>query len=493
MKILLYNYVQPDEYNSPGGGVTVYLRNLISALRDQCHEVFVLSSGDRYDVLPSKPRIEQRGKYRLILYNSPVLAPAIFSFEHPEIFNSDQSLNSMPKTIKNLVGTFDIIHFHNIEGLTLGFFNAIKQHNPASRILFSAHNYTTVCPQVNLWQHGLHACNDYNNGYACIGCANYQYNYRRKIVINKLKTLAKNIADYHPSLAQRFRVLDGYAMQWMKGRDKPAQRAARPTSQRMGGDAEARDRIAREYRNYRANGLTLINEVFDRTLCVSERTKAVLRMLGATEERLLTCYIGTKHADPKNITVPKKGRYTAGKTYHIAYLGYMRRDKGFFYFLDSLCNLQASTSRNLDITIAARFTDDEALHTIDGIRGKFHGIRMLNGFSQGTLGDTLAPVDLGIVPSLWEDNLPQIALEFVSYGVPVLTSNRGGAQEICGNNAFVFDIEDPLGLVAKIEDVVHGKLDMGEFWIHNKKLITNSQHVTQMCNIYESIMALNQP
>ena len=53
-------------------------------------------------------------------------------------------------------------------------------------------------------------------------------------------------------------------------------------------------------------------------------------------------------------------------------------------------------------------------------------------------------VNLGIVPPLWEDNLPQVAIEMISNGIPVLTSMNGGAKELNSHVMFRFHTEKDL-------------------------------------------------
>jgi len=48
-------------------------------------------------------------------------------------------------------------------------------------------------------------------------------------------------------------------------------------------------------------------------------------------------------------------------------------------------------------------------------------------------------IHLGVIPPLWEDNLPQVTFELLA-AAPVMCSNRGGAQEFVRHPAsFIFD------------------------------------------------------
>jgi glycosyltransferase involved in cell wall biosynthesis len=53
-------------------------------------------------------------------------------------------------------------------------------------------------------------------------------------------------------------------------------------------------------------------------------------------------------------------------------------------------------------------------------------------FAPGELGAALSEVDALVVPSLWHENTPFVALEAMAAGRPVLASDRGGLAEIVG-------------------------------------------------------------
>jgi glycosyltransferase involved in cell wall biosynthesis len=104
------------------------------------------------------------------------------------------------------------------------------------------------------------------------------------------------------------------------------------------------------------------------------------------------------------------------------------------------------------------------------------------------LKNILEPVNLGVVPALWEDNLPQVAIEFVAYGVPILTSNMGGAQEISGNPEFTFDVNERGSLENKIFSVLYGDLSVGGFWDGSINIYSNFKHMEEVVRVYMRIL-----
>src|SRR3712207_1732689 len=98
MRILLYNFVQPDDPPSKqGGGVAVYQRNLTAALVEAGHEVISLSSGDRYTFRHRKARLQAgRGSpARAVIVNSPAFAPAHANFYNLGSYTRSDALDAI--------------------------------------------------------------------------------------------------------------------------------------------------------------------------------------------------------------------------------------------------------------------------------------------------------------------------------------------------------------------------------------------------------------
>ena len=98
MKILIYNWVQFDNPHLAGGGVTVYLQNVIEELlRRDGVEVYFLSSGHRYGLIDRRPKIRPTPNAMnhprlktFTLWNSPVKAPAHDAFSAIDTWRNDK-------------------------------------------------------------------------------------------------------------------------------------------------------------------------------------------------------------------------------------------------------------------------------------------------------------------------------------------------------------------------------------------------------------------
>ena len=152
MRILHYYWTQYDDMEKPGGGVRVYLDNIVNIQKDD-NETMVLNSGVDYD-LSNKCYIKflrnNNGVKQFSVFNSPMIAPSKCSFNNQSTYLNNKELTGVIKKFLEKNGPFDIIHFHSLEGLTLDVLK-LKDYFPNTKFILSLHNYYPFCPQVNLY------------------------------------------------------------------------------------------------------------------------------------------------------------------------------------------------------------------------------------------------------------------------------------------------------------------------------------------------------
>ncbi len=81
--------------------------------------------------------------------------------------------------------------------------------------------------------------------------------------------------------------------------------------------------------------------------------------------------------------------------------------------------------------------------------------------------------------------MPQVALEMMSHGVPLLTSDKGGAQELGGNADFVFPAGSRHGFAAKLARILSGKVDLADFWRDAMPLRSMEDHIAELLDLYD--------
>ncbi len=480
MRILIYNFVQPeDPTHKQGGGVAIYQRNLVRALLDAGHEVVSLSSGDRYTLFGTAARLayEAGQPERAIILNSPVFAPAHSSFHAIEHYAASPGLDGIPAELRARYGAFDVLHFQNVEGITAGFLRAMRQAFPEARMLLSAHNYNLVCPQVNLWFREHQACGDYRKGRACVNCLTSPNLHRFQRNIHRMERLLAlaGVSRGSPMLRPvRWAVRAPFRLRrWLRG-DATAPRKDAPV-------VLVDENKAADYRRYRETNIAIATEVFDRVLAVSARTREVLAGRGVPREKIAVSYIGTAHAER---FAKAKRVMRAGDPLHIAYLGYMRADKGFYFLMHALSQMPDSWTQRLSLTIAAPLHDGGSVEWLRSMAHRFRVITLHDGYTHAALDRILEGVHLGIVPPIWEDNLPQVAIEMVSRGIPLLTSDRGGASEIARQPAFTFRAGSIESFHARLHDIMTRRTELALFWDNDVRLLSMDEHLRDLMAHY---------
>ena len=206
---------------------------------------------------------------------------------------------------------------------------------------------------------------------------------------------------------------------------------------------------------------------------------------GVDRRLLHTSYIGSTHAARFAETAPAARLPREDGTLEMAFLGYMRRDKGFFFLLDALEALPEDMAARLHLLVGARRGPPDAMARMMALKPRLASLRHVDGYDPGRLDELLARTDLGVIPVLWEDNLPQVAIEMHSRHIPLLTSDMGGARELGRCPQMVFRAGDVADFAARLGDLLAGRVDMAAYWRGAQAPVGMSAHLDAMKRLYK--------
>lgn len=486
MRILYYNWVDYLDDEGRGGGVSVYQRNVIRAWQaDRKVRVTFLSAGLSHDLRGGQPRSEriahgpdENRERRFEIVNSAVVAPAHFSFGGRAQIGDRATENAIEDFLVE-TGPYDVVHFNNLEGLPAGVLR-LRAAFPQTKFILSLHNYYPICPQVNLWQREAWSCTDFDGGRACVNCLPQRHNTRHVRLAHALAYRLKR-RGIRPG-TRTFNLLFRNTM-------RVAQRSVRLASKLRRRDAAPVGLVADEAAHFAARRPAMIDAInagCDAVLCVSDRVRAIAQSYGIKADILHTSYIGTAHAPLFAKTSPAASVLNADGTLNAAFLGYMRADKGFPFLLDAIAALPDAEARRLHLTIAAMKRDADTVARMNALRPRLASLTHVDGYSADGLDDLLAEVGLGLIPVMWEDNLPQVAIEMHARHIPLLTSDMGGASELGGTDALTHRAGDTGDFAAKIADVLHGRIDMDAYWKDALAPVSMESHLAALKTFYQS-------
>ena len=493
MKILYYNWVQFDDPQKRGGGVSVYLKNLIGQLVKQNLDVYFLCSGLSYNFFKSDTYIRRTKNIfepnckTFEIVNSRVMSPGHFSFHNIKDAIENREMTAVFFEFLKENGPFDVIHFHNLEGIPLSFLKLTKEFS-STKVYFTLHNYFPFCPQVNLWRRERKNCRNYLDGARCINCLTYEPPYKSAIRAHQLAFLLKslgcgpetgvfNFTFRHINRLKR-------AYRWFYSKKHPL-----ADFENLSGHNKKivikglSPKNAKEYAERRRIYVSVLNEYCHKIIAVSKRSAEVAKGFNIHGTKLSVLYIGTEQAEQIKL---KRDPPEKGEVITFLYMGYMRRDKGFYFLLSVLEDLPRESASKMRIVIAAPITDYDVAQRLKEIALKYPEIIVYDGYTHNNLPEILQDVHVGIVPVLWEDNLPQVAVEMVSNGIPIITSDLGGAAELSQCKKFVFKA----GSKEQIEQIINGIIDdpssLKTYWDETLTLRTMSMHIDELFKLYRA-------
>lgn len=469
MKILFYNWVQFDNDEKLGGGVTVYIKNLIEyLLQNRDYTIYFLSSGHKYNPLAEKPYIKKsKNIFGSICHSYEVINSDIIGPLGTLCWDLDRYLDDTrtTKVMEDFIvqnGPFDIIHVHNIGGFGQNFLK-LKEKFPNTKFIFDLHNYNSICMNSYLFKHNKGTmCLDYCEGKDCLECFD-NLGISKKIYKQRVKVFWKE------NFLEKMKYKFTHKFKNCFKNDYEKYYVTTHEDCRNNSDS---------YKKFRENNVKYINEYFDTVLAVSQKVKDVAVKYGINSEKIKVSYIGTKFAE--NICEPKT--FNKNKKFKIAYMGYANVLKGYFFLLDALSKISPDIAKNIDLVFAAKGIKSQK--EVKEKLAAFNSVTLINGYNHSNIKTILSDADLGIVPVLWDDNLPQVAIEIVSNGVPVLCSDFGGASELSSSESFKFkggNIED---FQYKLINIMQNPELLKDYWSKLNPLMTMEKHVQNLEKIY---------
>ena len=288
-RILYYDWDSYFKKTTHRGGVSVYCKNLIDYLAHKDGwKVEFLYSGTKYSYFRKNPYIRRVHNNchphvtTFSIVDSPIVAFSHFAFDDHIVNVKNLTLDCFQNL--ETQAPFDIIHFHNLEGLTA---NCLKIAKESGAIVFSLLYYGAVCPIVNLSKLENSHCSDYLDGRGCIAClpgnldldlelSLRKLNYLGSLVyLNEqalpLKLLKRFYTIYHDKIWRRLKALTKSPLH------KPLEICGSKLPQQ-----------AKLYRDRTEEIVSSIDHYVNVALSVSERSASIYRHYGIEPARLTT-------------------------------------------------------------------------------------------------------------------------------------------------------------------------------------------------------------
>jgi len=219
-------------------------------------------------------------------------------------------------------------------------------------------------------------------------------------------------------------------------------------------------------------------QMLDTVHCYARRTAEILITHGMNEKKISLIPISSDSIEkikPKPLR-PQKYPVVFGYLTGESYL------KGYEVILDAFSRLDQNKAK----LVAYGF--DKAKHFRDKYRhlnAEFH-----KSYHPARLNEIMSSIDIGLVPSIWEEVFGIVGIEFLSAGVPVIGSNIGGIPEwlIDGENGFLVKMADSQDLFNRMAQVVNSPGLIRELQKNIKPWKTMDEHAGEMLDLYNKLI-----
>lgn len=519
MKILFYNWAQLDSPVMAGGGVTLYLRNVIEELLTrEGVEIYFLSSGHRYNFFNRKPRIEETSNVydnprlkTFTLLNSPVKAPAHDAFYAVDRWLRDDVTMRLVRDFIDQHGPFDAVHIHNLEGLGSNVLG-LPKNDKLRRIFYTFHNYMPVCPQIELLYDNRLPCTDYHAGERCVGCLSHDRRMQDLIAFERVGGTLKGyglaghpiggfLFDSYAGIRSFVRaarnlfndVRHGLHTRFRHWHLRPKTSVGGKSSWRPGPNTRTptplppRQRIldGLAYRQWREGNGRMLQQNVDGLFAVSDLCGATVKRFlpPGTEVETLLLPIDIEVSAAERKAFRAQRNETDGIT--LSFIGYNIPSKGLPFLIDALSGIDDPFYReHVDLLIVARLSPHRE-RQLAQLETRFRNVQVIASYARNQLVPLSQMIDLNIVPSIWWETFNQVTVELARLGVPSLVSDHVGAkQTLTRPGDFVFEAGNAEHFRAKLDRLVRNRVLRESFFEEELKMPSVAEHVDLLISHY---------
>jgi len=190
-------------------------------------------------------------------------------------------------------------------------------------------------------------------------------------------------------------------------------------------------------------------------IALSNYGKKILIKNNIQKNKLYKISIGVKNQ--KKNTIITRSNYLKKK--YILYVSHFYRYKNFEQLIFAYSNLPKITRLNYRLKLVGNFSDQKYLKYLKKLSNKLevdNSIDFIPGVNEKILNSLYKKASLFIFPSRIE-NCPNILLEAMSFGLPVLVAKTQPMPEFTGNVAKYFKLDDQIDLSKKINFLLSSK------------------------------------
>lgn len=378
------------------GGLVAYIEELMDKQVGRGDDVSYFFAG-RYFPIPKRPllkRWRRNGVEMIEVVNSPL-------YDHGRQPKLELDEPHTERFFARVIGELspDVVHFHELAGLPSSLLDLVRLADTPAVMTLA--DYFPLCSAFKLLD---------SEGQVCL---------RREIGADCVATIAADTRE--PGLL--YEATARYELPRRAVLRRMSNERKLELSRRVGASVKAPAPAGPEdFQNRRDVNVARLNRA-DRLIAMSERVAEIYSLLGVDRSRMSTIHLTLTRIE----RLQPRRQKGDGPVVFATVAGLSSHAKGSRLLVEATRLLSGSVPAGSFRLIAFGLTDPAVAAEVEQLEEIEVGAA--GPFSDDELDAVLDPVDVGIVPSLWEEAYGFVGLEFLAKGTPVIANAIGGMPE----------------------------------------------------------------
>jgi glycosyltransferase involved in cell wall biosynthesis len=398
------------------GGLITYAEDLMEAQVRRGHEVAYFLSGRHYPFV-SGPRLKRRRRRGVVLHeviNPPIVAGLELGTRHPE---RDLEEPRMEAAFRRLLAQSrpDVVHFQELHGLPSSLIEVAGAAGVPT--LMTLQDYFPLCSTLRLYDSNGQRCLRRDVGADCVA--------RNAEAPPDAEVLARATMRFELARARRAVGLGDVDFTFLSPLIVPLQARymglVEPAEPAKAPERDGDQALAAAFQRRRDVNVKRLGRV-ERLVAQSPRVAEVYRALGVSEERMTTLPFTLAHIEalrPRRLDSPPRQLTFATMN------GCVSPSKGSETVRAALRRLRAAGAEGSFRLRVLGHVDGAVVDELEG----FAGVELRGLYAREDLDRLLDDVDVGLMPSMWEEALGYTGLEMIAKGIPLIANPLGGITE----------------------------------------------------------------
>lgn len=469
------------------GGLIAYAEDLMQAQAEDGHRVGYFCAGRQYPLL-RRPRLHRWSRAEVQIYevlNSPMHVAVDMGTSDP-LQELDEPHTE--RLFREVVAEFqpDVLHLQELFGLPSSLIDIA--HEAGVPVIMTLQDYLPLCPTLKLFDTEGRVCLRRDPGEQCSRCCAAAPTDSKDLQTPTLGVHLVNLGRRMPRTRDAAWRAFGLASKWSPPRRLRKSAASQNRTLPPMIETTPPRAPAAAYQRRRDQNVERLSRA-DLLLAMSNRVREIYSQLGVDPERLRTLHLTVEHLAslrPRSFDRPPRPLRFASLN------GSASVQKGAAVILEAVRRLDA-VGLGHDYTLALHGPIEERFRAE---LERSPAVRLEGPYDPAALNELLEGVDVGIVPSVWEEAYAYVGMEFLAKGIPVIGNARGGITDYIepGQTGWLNEDSSGQGLAELMAAAIRRPEDVctlhGRIVARRDELIkTVDHHVSELEEIYLGVLA----